>query len=107
AMERDGGHGYRVDLAALGVFVSSDQESVSMLRLYEDGKPLTQPHHGHDAIRAHGQGRYSHWGNYLHFATSDNSDPRQNGRKYTIEVPRTLWSCLRSLVRKSGHGKAA
>src|SRR5262249_44478325 len=31
-IEPDGGHGYRVDLGAVGVFARSDRESVSMLR---------------------------------------------------------------------------
>jgi hypothetical protein len=98
-MQPDGGHGFRVDLDRLGVFVPSDQESVSLIRLYEDGKQLSHPHHPHSAIRTDGTGRYSHWGNYLYFAASDNSDPRINGRTYTIEVPRTLFSCARSLLR--------
>jgi glycosyltransferase involved in cell wall biosynthesis len=98
-MESDGGHGFRVDLDRLGIFVSSDQESISLLRLYEDKKPLPRPHHTHEEIRTLGAGRYSHWGNFLHFAASDNSDPRTNGRKYVVEAPRTLFSCARSLFR--------
>jgi hypothetical protein len=98
-IEPDGGHGFRVDLARLGVILPSDQESVSLLRLFEGGKPLLHAHHTHAAIRASGMGRYSHWGNYLHFAASDNSDPRTNGRKYVVETPRTLFSCIRGLVR--------
>jgi glycosyltransferase involved in cell wall biosynthesis len=106
AMEPDGGYGYRVDLARFGMFAPSDQESVSLLRLFEDGKPLSGPHHAHDAIRGLGQGRFSHWGNYLHFSTSDNSDPRRNGRHYTIVAPRTLLTCARSFVRSRGTRKA-
>src|SRR5262249_18701525 len=98
-VEPDGGHGFRVSLDRLGIFASSDQESVSLLRLYEDGKLLTRPHHAHDAIRTLGAGRFSHWGSFLHFAASDNSDPRTNGRKYVVEVPRTLFSCARSFLR--------
>ena len=103
-LEPDGGHAYRVSLDRLGAFVPSDRESVSLLRFYEDGKLLPHPHHHHEAIRNEGAGRYSHWGNFLHFSTSDNSDPRTNGRKYVIEVPRTLFSCARSLLR--GHRAA-
>jgi glycosyltransferase involved in cell wall biosynthesis len=98
-MESDCGHGFRISLDRLGVYVPSDQESISLLRLYEDGELLPRPHHAHEAIRTMGAGRYSHWGNYLHFASIDNSDPRINGRKYVVEVPRTLFSCVREVLR--------
>jgi glycosyltransferase involved in cell wall biosynthesis len=103
----DGGQGYRVDLAGAGIFAPSDQESVSRLRLFEDGRLLARPHHPHDAIRTSGAGRYSHWGNFLHFSTSDNSDPRRNGRDYVIVAPRTLLSCIRSIARHHGTRNAA
>jgi glycosyltransferase involved in cell wall biosynthesis len=99
-MEPDGGYGVRVSLDRLGVLIPSDQESVSLLRLYEDGQLLPRPHHSHADIRTLGSGRYSHWGNFLHFAASDNSDPRSNGRKYEVEVPRTLFSCVKSFLRQ-------
>jgi hypothetical protein len=39
-----------------------------------------------------GKGRYSHWIDdekkvYVFFSTSDNSDPRKNGRVYSVTVP--------------------
>ncbi|MFN0122588.1 MAG: hypothetical protein ACKV2V_18990 [Blastocatellia bacterium] len=54
----------------------------STLELYENGRRFEVPHSGHDDIREKGLGVYSHWGNYLYFSTSDNSDPRTNGRVY-------------------------
>ena len=59
----------------------------STLQLYEDGKELGPAHSLHDDIRSAGGGRFSHWGNGLGngcviFSTSDNSDPRRNGRTY-------------------------
>lgn len=62
----------------------SDRESASRLRLFEDGRELGPAHAGHDEIRRAGGGRYSHWGAQLYFSTSDDSDPRVNGRKYDI-----------------------
>jgi hypothetical protein len=57
----------------------------SALILYEDGKPLGPARAVHAQIREHGQGRYSHWTRAtLYFSTSDNSDPRVNGRKYRV-----------------------
>ena len=38
--------------------------------------------------RKDGKGRYSHWGaRSLWFSTSDNSDPRTNGREYKVVYP--------------------
>lgn len=65
----------------------------SNLQLLENGKPLGPAHALHDTIRATGLGAYSHWGlsgSILQFSTSDNSDPRQNGRKYSFYFPLDL-----------------
>ncbi len=56
----------------------------SNLVLLENGKPLRVRHAIHEEIRRTGGGLYSHWGGYLLFATSDNSDPNTNGRSYGI-----------------------
>jgi len=57
----------------------------SPARLYEDDVPLGPLHTLHRSIRAFGEGRYSHWDWWLYFSTSDNSDPRTNGRTYRLE----------------------
>jgi hypothetical protein len=62
----------------------SDQEGSSMLILLEDEIPLAAPHIAHDEIRRLGRGRYSHWGRRIYFSTSDNTDPRSNGRRYKL-----------------------
>jgi hypothetical protein len=64
--------------------VISDQEGASMLLLLENGIPLAAAHTSHDEIRRLGRGRYSHWGRYLYFSSSDNTDPRENGRVYRL-----------------------
>lgn len=57
----------------------------SQLLLFEDGKPLGPAHSLHQAIRDEGGGRYSHWTREtLYFSTSDNTDPRTNGRTYEV-----------------------
>lgn len=58
----------------------------SKLVLYEDGKRLGPAHSIHDDIRQKGQGRFSHWGKYVYFSASDNSDPNTNGKKYSIAM---------------------
>src|SRR5262249_53002691 len=56
----------------------------SSLFLAENGAILRERHEAHTDINGRGGGRYSHWGEYVVFSTSDNSDPRNNGRNYTI-----------------------
>lgn len=59
----------------------------STLRIFENGIELNPAHTSHADIRSQGRGRFSHWSNgsfaALWFSTSDNSDPRTNGRTYT------------------------
>ncbi len=71
----------------------------SMLTLWEDGRPLGPARSVHARIREKGRGRFSHWTREtLYFSTSDNSDPRTNGRRYEVasDNPR---SCLGGLER--------
>jgi hypothetical protein len=84
------GHAYVIDLSVLGVNAPSDDGGTSELVLSEDGVPLPSAHQQHKAIRAQGGGRYSHWNQALYLSASDNSDPRTNGRSYTLTVPRGL-----------------
>ena len=61
----------------------ADGGNRSGLRLSEDGKPLGPPHSVHRLISDIGAGLYSHWGDDLIvFSSSDNTDPRSNGRAY-------------------------
>ena len=76
-------------IASMPDRVLSDQESVSRLVVFENGRPLGPAHACHADIRGLGGGRFSHWGDKVYFSASDNSDPRTNGRKYTVaEVKR-------------------
>jgi hypothetical protein len=59
-------------------------------RLLENGRELGPAHSLHADIREKGDGSFSHWYGDFRFSTSDNSDPRSNGRRYTIVVSRTL-----------------
>jgi hypothetical protein len=65
-----------------------DLNSRSTLKLYENGRLLGPAHSFHNAIAKLGKGRFSHWGHDLYFSTSDNSDPRTNGRVYTLKAGR-------------------
>ncbi len=65
--------------------------------VYENGIPLQWPNSLHQAIREKGNGRYSVWEGTLFFSSSDNTDPRVNGRVYEIEWPRPIPPILQRL----------
>lgn len=84
----DEGHAWYVPLPR--GFVYGDHEAdlfASALLLLEDGMELGPAHAAHDDIRKLGAGRYSHWKGQLWFATSDNSSPLDNGRRYDLLLP--------------------
>lgn len=80
-MRAESGHCWLADVPG---DLLSDKDAASRLRVFEDGNALGPAHAGHDEVRTVGLGRYSHWGDTLYFSTSDNSDPRTNGRRYTV-----------------------
>jgi hypothetical protein len=66
----------------------------SKLRLFEDGKELREAHAPHADVRESGSGRYSHWYRQIWFSSSDNTDPRTNGRRYEIASPSQVKTSL-------------
>jgi 2-polyprenyl-6-hydroxyphenyl methylase/3-demethylubiquinone-9 3-methyltransferase len=54
--------------------------------VYEGSDQLEFPHSLHDQIVRYGAGRFSHWGEDVLFSTSDNTDPRTNGRVYRLVI---------------------
>jgi len=74
------GHCYVVQIPSGPI---SDAEGRSRIRLFEDGQEIGPGHCSHDDVRQVGEGRFSHWQNYVYFSTPDNSDPRSNDRTYT------------------------
>jgi hypothetical protein len=64
----------------------SSNPNKSPLLLCEDDKLIGAPHSAHADIDKLGAGRYSHFGNGIIFATSDNTDPRMNQRVYTVII---------------------
>ena len=57
--------------------------------LYEGEKPLGPAVHANvQSIATVGKGRFSHWNHTgMVFSTTDNSDPRENGRTYWAVLP--------------------
>lgn len=80
----EAGYCWTVPIRQPGPSDSEQGLGASDLVLYEDHLPLGPRHETHDTIRSLGQGRFSHWKGVLRFSTSDNSDPRANGRDYRI-----------------------
>lgn len=80
---------------------SLDAPTASRLLVYEDDRKLGPSHTPHETIRQTGGGAYSHWHNTLYFSTSDNSDPRTNGRKYRVTLGSLLSSRLSTLRDKA------
>ena len=70
----------------------------SRLALFENGKLLGPSHSLHALIRERGMGRYSHWGDAVIFSSSDGSDPRTNGRRYSVASPTSLNAPLRIVL---------
>lgn len=92
--------------ATLTLGRTADQDGKSECILLEDGKPLSTPHSKHQDIRDTGKGKYSHWTvTSLYFSASDNSDPRTNGRKYTLSK-RTASDYLNKWIVRDANGGA-
>jgi hypothetical protein len=73
----------------------------SQTRLTEDGKRVGSHASHHDDIRKVGEGAYSHWGNTLYFSASDCSDPRKNGRTYSVSYKSEAASWFRGVMYAS------
>lgn len=65
-------------------FDEPNAPAASALEIFEDGKRLGPAHASADDISALGAGRFSHNEYQLQFSASDNSDPRSNGRSYSV-----------------------
>jgi hypothetical protein len=69
---------------------SVDDGQSSTIVVYEDDKPLVRST-THQDIATKGMGRFSHWRQAAYsvflFSSSDNTDPRTNGRSYYAVKP--------------------
>lgn len=52
--------------------------------LFEDAVEIGPGHTQHATIRVEGKGAYSFYGNKIWFSASDNTDPRSNGKTYSV-----------------------
>ena len=84
-LRSDGGFAFKISESIANGDINGNTNK-SNLKLYENGVELTQAHAIHQDIRNIGKGRYSHWNNTLIFSSSDNTNPRTNGRSYTYVI---------------------
>lgn len=78
------GYAYSVDLSTENIFLTPRPlDGWSAARPSEGGRPLGPKAKQRDQVADLGKGLYRHEGTVLHFSTSDNSDPRVNGRSYS------------------------
>ncbi len=71
----------------VAIYDNSWNNKASRLMLLEDGQPLGPANALHSLVYEQGRGAFSYWKGYLFFSTSDNSDPRRNGRVYEADLP--------------------
>lgn len=79
------GLSFAVHLPELARFSDDAGGPPSPAELTEQGQPIGPPHALHECIRNKGCGRFSHWGEWLIFSTSDNEPP--GTRRYSVWMP--------------------
>lgn len=105
-VQQNGEFGYIASFGKDAAKFKSDTNETpfeSQAVLQENGKPIGQAHSLHADIVSLGGGRYSHWDGQLRFSSSDNTDPRKNGRIYRLHFPSTLspwleWAAIFAVV---------
>lgn len=60
----------------------------SNVQVLEDGSIVGFAHARFKWIEDIGEGQFAHWKEHVFFSSSDNTDPRVNGRTYRLRVPR-------------------
>lgn len=88
SIRRGKGHAWVVSLPPALAALPCDSQALNASRilLLEAGWPLPMPHSLRKDVIERGEGRFVHTGSVVHFSTTDNSDPRSNGRTYVLAV---------------------
>jgi len=85
-IKAEGGYAYSYTDATDSGGDTEAQPKRSTLRLFENGVEIGPAHSTLADVKNLGKGRFSHWGNTLYFSASDNSNPRTNGRTYSVII---------------------
>lgn len=83
AIAHDQGYAY----SARATATRSGADVRALGQVLEDGQPLLVSNAPPDEIRTHGRGRFTLETDYVYLSASDNSDPRSNGRRYSVRYP--------------------
>lgn len=86
-IEQENGHSFYYKYRSGAFKLLANLVREAGLKFREDDKLLEPVQAIHSQIREVGRGAYSIWSEQIYFSSSDNSDPRRNGRSYYIEVP--------------------
>jgi hypothetical protein len=89
----------KASLTSLDTDWMSGHTGDSRAEVLEDGVPIGPGNALHQEIRDLGEGRYSFWHGNLYFSASDNTDPRDNGRSYTVRWPMPVSAKLHGTIR--------
>ena len=82
-----GGYAWAYDLPTQIQSASNEENPArSRLMLYEDMVPMGFANVPLSHIESYGNSRYTHWNDNLYFSATDNTDPNQNGRVYSIRL---------------------
>ncbi|MBR1280121.1 hypothetical protein [Bradyrhizobium sp. AUGA SZCCT0283] len=63
-----------------------EEPTRSPIMIYENDRPLGPAHSTTADIKSLGLGHYIHVEGVIYFSTSDNTDPRTNGRQYSWTI---------------------
>jgi len=85
-MSHESGHCWTADNAKIGITPLIRGRLMPRVNLYEDGRLLGPCDFILEDIRHAGHGRYAPSDSVFRFSTSDNTDPRSNGREYVFEA---------------------
>lgn len=99
AIRHEAGFGY---IAHTGRPEIGSHDAPAPTALLEDGIQVGLRNAPHAEIREVGRGRYLFSYDQVYFSSSDNSDPRTNGRRYTMSFPPISRSQARLLYAVTG-----
>ncbi|MGI3903990.1 MAG: hypothetical protein ACRYGP_06680 [Janthinobacterium lividum] len=109
AVSSDGGHAYTFSprFSVRWPFTVPSHPAVELtpddVRVMEDGRAIGTLQPNHDMIRTQGAGLHNFWDGTLWFSSSDGSDPRDDGRGFSVVV-RTRLSSVPAAVDRWSTG---
>jgi predicted O-methyltransferase YrrM len=82
-------HGWTLDLRELCARHAASPREGGQVGVFENGRPLRRASRGSADVREQGEGQFHLDWPYLSLAATDNTNPKLNGRRYTVELDGT------------------